>query len=319
MGKWRNVLQRIDEVLQITLSKMKLIMPKPMFEHIQQIQKGIREIKELGEKMIPESVKELDNKLKTVQQQIYKGEWHEVPKTLKSKTREIEARLVTTKAGKKEWKVERMDFPQNEENVFKPLPPFPNLTDPKFKSGDGTCWAIKAFSGPIHAVKLPPGTKIVRVIEPKKDPAGYWWTYKLPQNGRAWREDCAVLENWSKNGCYVEYVVEEPGLYVWEGKISSQIDNGDKSLTNGQYLRGGETQLFIDFDNAINCKFRKTVGALTKKNINWGDSHLGINIPERGITVQHLEATEISPKINSVVATGARTLNVSEKNEFSLK
>ena len=67
----------------------------------------------------------------------------------------------------------------------------------------------------------------------------------MPKDGEAWRLDYAVLEKWSKNGVYVEYVVEEPGLYVWEGKVSGQIDNDSSKETFGQYLGGGATQILV--------------------------------------------------------------------------
>jgi hypothetical protein len=256
---------------------------------------------------------------------MYKGEWNEIPKTLKSSTREVEARLVETVEGGKKWVVERMEFPPAKESDFVPHKDWPNLKKGKFVKKiplpNGKFQIvyekIEAFSGPIRPVKLPPGTKIRRVLDaskPTKSHAdGLWWCYDLPKDGKAWREDFAVLEPWSKNGVYVEYVVEEPGLVVWEGKVSSQIQNNAAEDAYGQYLPGGATQILIDFENPNNAKLRSNVLGLEKKQTNWGDSHFNVNVPDKEVVAQKLKAQEIAPKGNLLFSTGARTSKLNDK------
>lgn len=132
---------------------------------------------------------------------------------------------------------------------------------------------------------------------------------------KTWREEFAVLERWSKNGVYIEYTVEAPGLYAWEGKVASQIDASVGSATSGQYLKGGATQLFIDFKHPANSKYADKIRALPKKPTNWGDSHLNVNIPEKEVTVQVLPMEEVSPKGNSHFATTSRYLKATDKND----
>jgi len=327
LGKWRELLQRLDTVITTTKSKIGNFLPKAYIERLEQIRNGLAALKIEGGKMIPESVKELQLKLRTIEDQMYIGEWIEIPKTLKSSTREIEARLVETVKGGKKWFVERMEFPPAKAKDFQPAKGWPNLKEGDFVAkiklpGGGDLKkfkAIEAFSGPIRAVKLPPGTKIRRVLDASKPTDsfsdGVWWCYELPKDGRAWREDFAVLEDWSKNGVYVEFTVEEPGLYVWEGRAAGQLQNEATKPNFGQYLGGGGTQILVDFKHEVNKRFREKVVRLEKKPTNWGDSHLNVNIPEKEVTVQRLKAQEVAPKGNLVPAGAARTMELTTTQE----
>jgi hypothetical protein len=105
-----------------------------------------------------------------------------------------------------------------------------------------------------------------------------------PGTGPSWRKDCAVLESWSDNGRVIELIVPEGGIYAWEGKIASQIENG-AAVTNGQFLAGGDTQVFIDFMfNDANLAAREEALKLTPRKTNWGGLS-GINVPEKDVTV----------------------------------
>ena len=122
----------------------------------------------------------------------------------------------------------------------------------------------------------------------------------------AWRKDCAVLDSWSSNGYFVEYVVPEGGLFVWEGKIASQIENDFTKHTVGQYLPGGETQLFINFRMPEHAKAQAEVKALTRQKTHWV-GHMGVNVPNTAATVQHLGKHEVTPKrTGTAAAAGAR-------------
>ncbi|HKO50919.1 MAG TPA: hypothetical protein VJV79_24580 [Polyangiaceae bacterium] len=125
-----------------------------------------------------------------------------------------------------------------------------------------------------------------------------------------------MLERWSKNGFFVELVVPEPGLWVWEGKIASQIDSdltvtsntgvAVANPTSGQYLPGGETQLLINFKAPAHAAAQKAVHNLPRKPTNW-TGPLGIDVPDRSVTVQHLGEFEIVPKrTGTAAATAAR-------------
>ncbi|MBN1604243.1 MAG: hypothetical protein JW915_21715 [Chitinispirillaceae bacterium] len=317
LGKFRELLQRLDTVITGAKKRFGAMIPSEWISKLDLIQNGLIKVKVTAEAMIPVAIKGLQARLKVIQDQMYKGEWHDIPKTMKSSTREIEARIVEEifdGAPVKKWKVDKMDYPPNNKSNFVSAKGWPDLGGDAFYRS-GKFETIEAFSGPIRAVKLQPGTKIRRVIEAKGNPAGSWWSYELAKDGESWREEFAVLESWSKNGVYIEYTVEAPGLYAWEGKVASQIDASVGTATSGQYLRGGATQLFIDFKHPANSKYADKVRDLSKKLTNWGDSHLNVNIPEKDVTVQVLPIEEVSPKGNSHFAATSRGLQATDKND----
>lgn len=320
VGKWHELILRMELATDAVLTKLRIVIPNAVIARIQQIKGRLPKVKTIGDKMIPEAVKELQARLRLVQQQMYEGEWLSIPKTLKSSSKEIEARLVTSPAGKK-WEVNRLEFPPAKGSDYHPQKGWPNLrdiNDPRFVETSGTVAnpiykykQIESFSGPIIPVTLPPGTKIYRVITDSSNPTATCWVKNLPPDGITWRNKCAVLSNWSKNGYYIEYIVEKPGLKVWEGKIASQIDNDPNSATFGQYLSGGETQLVIDFKQAENVAFAKKINdpvQTPRKPTNWDPAHISYNVPPSTVTVQLLKAEEIAPKGNLTAATAARTL-----------
>ncbi|MFO7786315.1 MAG: hypothetical protein R6W87_00885 [Halospina sp.] len=89
-------------------------------------------------------------------------------------------------------------------------------------------------------VVLSPGTKIYRIVDERAGNAGGFWAYELPENKEAWRRDYAVKDKWNDNGYYVEHVVGDEGLKVWEGPAAGQ------EYQDGRfYLKGGKKQLFI--------------------------------------------------------------------------
>src|SRR6266850_2044416 len=90
-------------------------------------------------------------------------------------------------------------------------------------------------------VTLKPGTKIYRVIDDSSNPAGGYWTEKLPGSRAEWRSDLAVSSEFNANGKYVEYTVPEgPGLNVWRGATAAQ-----PSPSSGFYYPGGGQQIWM--------------------------------------------------------------------------
>jgi len=92
-----------------------------------------------------------------------------------------------------------------------------------------------------EAVALKPGTKIYRVIDDSSNPAGGYWTEKLPASRAEWRSDLAVRSDFNANGKYVEYTVPDgPGLNVWRGETAAQPLPGSNF-----YYPGGGQQLWM--------------------------------------------------------------------------
>lgn len=321
LGHWHKLVQRIDEVASGILRNARIVIPDAMIRRLEQIQSGIRELRDIGEKMIPESLKELNRRLKEIQKHIHEGEWHDIPSSLKSKTREAEARLVEREiAGKKVkvWELENPPFPPNAARDFRRVEGWPDLGASPWVDIDKKAWVIASFSGPMHAVRIPGGTKIRRVVTETSNKAGPFWAYSLAKDGESWRKDCAVLESWSGNGYFVELTVPADGIWAWEGKIASQIENDAKKAANtmGQFLPGGDTQLFIDFTfNEANFKARELALALDRQPTHWTGLS-GVNVPEKSATLQKLGPNEIESKTGATAAaTGQRALRAGENND----
>lgn len=105
-------------------------------------------------------------------------------------------------------------------------------------------------------------------------------------------------------------------MHVWEGKAASQVDqakalkDGTSNKAYGQYLEGGETQLYIDFTHASNMHAKAEVTLLKKEDTNWM-AHMNINIPERSAAVQKLgkEVIEQKSLASANLATAANLAN----------
>lgn len=112
---------------------------------------------------------------------------------------------------------------------------------------------------------LPPGTKIYRIVDEgsseAKGESGCYWAQELPKGKTAWRGDYAVKDSWNDNGYYVEHTVGDEGLKVWQGKTAGQ----EYEVHNEKefYLEGGETQLYVGYNEIPNLKPKLT---------NWADA-----------------------------------------------
>ncbi|NRQ41962.1 hypothetical protein HRH59_05150 [Rheinheimera sp. YQF-2] len=112
---------------------------------------------------------------------------------------------------------------------------------------------------------LPPGSKIYRLVDEgcseAKGESGCYWATELPKGKAAWRGDYAVKDSWNDNGYYVEHTVGDEGLKVWQGKTAGQGYRKHKGKTF--YLEGGETQLYVGYNEVPNLKPKLT---------NWADA-----------------------------------------------
>ncbi|HKP98477.1 MAG TPA: hypothetical protein VJ385_22290 [Fibrobacteria bacterium] len=315
LGRWRELMHRLEMVLDAVGTEFKGTLPEGMLRSLSELKGKIQALARKGEEMIPNAVKELDERLKAAQRQLYEGEWHDIPKNLASSTREVEARLIDVPGGKK-WTVETMAFKPNGREAFFKREGWPDLSDGKYvdtsDSENPIYQIIPCFSGPMRAVRIPPGTKIYRVVDKNGIAAGDWWVYALPESGKEWREGLAVLDFWNENGFFVEMIVPEEGLLAWEGKAASQIENDpDAVKTLGQYLPGGQIQLFIDLKFEANAKAMEALSKklnkpldriLEKKPTPWTDNYYGLHVPEKETEADFLGPFEIESK-NRLPAT----------------
>lgn len=305
------------------------LIPLSASQHMNALHGSLKGIAAMADTMVPQALKDLNNRLKYIQTLAYQGDWHLIPGAGKTITREAEARLVyDAQLGKDAWKLENAKFPPNTKDIFTPREDWPNLLEGKATQNVdlangrtvATYPVISAFHGPIAARLLKPRTIIYRVVSPDKwsRAEGAWWTAIDPHSisGLYWRVKFAVLQSWSRNGKYVKYVVKDKPLHAWEGKVSSQIDqskslfDGSSNPAYGQYLEGGETQLYIDLEHGSNHHALEEIKNLEKKDTNWTD-HMDINIPEQGLSAQRLGKYVIEQKslTSANLATAANEAN----------
>ena len=112
---------------------------------------------------------------------------------------------------------------------------------------------------------LPPGSKIYRLVDEgcseAKGESGCYWAHELPAGKAEWRSNYAVKDPWNDNGYYVEHTVGDDGLKVWQGKTAGQGYRKHEGKTF--YLEGGETQLYVGYNE---------VPSLKPKLTNWPDA-----------------------------------------------
>lgn len=117
--------------------------------------------------------------------------------------------------------------------------------------------AYETFHGHIEPEILPPGTQLVRVVDPGSFDNSFCWMSKAEfdalKSKAEWREKFAVWRNWNGNGEYVTYTVPPGnGLPVWRGKTASQRleDKGKPIAANEKgdwfWLQGGHEQIVLD-------------------------------------------------------------------------
>lgn len=303
-----------DTISEVLKSRVGQLLPGGMRAKLQRVQAGLLALRELGEKMIPQALKELHAKLKVLQELVYQGDVHTVVTGQKNLTREAEALLLRNgvraaiKAGKwpqnlvipknkKEQKMLEELFDQSKiaegwpnllrsaekhpgygENIkyYKPLSTF---------SGKITAWGPEQFAGQTLYRSFGPGGKLAG----PSNAGGYFWgAGHIPQNAKEWRELAAVLDEWNANGLMVLVTFPsaakirqekelEQALKGWFGNIAEQF--GDK--IKNQYLAGGGKQVGMgSLPSALNAKITELGEAAKAGKLGQGEV-MGVKIEVR--------------------------------------
>jgi hypothetical protein len=293
---FRELITRIQRSIDAVLRRTRWVIPDSMKERLQQLRAAVGQLLALGDRMIPDAVKELNDRLKVIQRHMYNGDYHEIPSSLRSRTREFERGLVRNR---RLPNVDELPFPESRLADYRDDRRWPDLTRGRHYNRNYS--TIRTFSGPVEPVFIPPGTKIYRVIQTDSRKAGDFWALSLPTSGRAWRDDYAVLESWSHDGHYIELTVPPPGLRVWQGKVASQVERNAAKDSYGQVLKGGATQLVIDFAHPFNRTTAPVVNALPLHATGWTD-HMGLNIPSPEVRAILLGEAERAERVGSITA-----------------
>ena len=162
-------LKRVGDGIDFVQNKFGALIPEQARQHMTALKAGLEKVATLIDKMVPQALKDLNNRLKYIQRLAYEGEWHLIPGTGKAITCETEARLVhDALLGKEVWKLEGVKWPQNTEDMFVAKAGWPDMKAdvPKITLTNGKKIEdhslIAAFHGPIAARELAPG-------EPRRD------------------------------------------------------------------------------------------------------------------------------------------------------
>ena len=248
------------------------VLPQNFATRMRQLSRSFEQLKLLGDKMIPEALRELHSSLEQLQKLVRSG-----GKPLPSRQELMlaqtgkktisyveEARLLEGKTAK----VVRHSgkYPQNmaavanakeTARVYKYEAGFPDLFDRV--SEDGIYYPkIAAASGKITNEMLS-GTTVYRSFGPagvthgvtvgESNPIGAFWGVGPPPASVAeWRGPAAVLDEWNRNGhlCIMHI---PPGVKV-PACVSTVSEQYSKSIS-GQYLEGGTRQAVIDFKKPV--------------------------------------------------------------------
>lgn len=304
---FRQLVGRVNTTIDAILRRGRWVLPSSMMERLRQLKAAMQELLALGDRMIPQAVRDLNGWLHTVQRHIYAGSYHEIPSSLRAETRELERGLL------RERRLPRPDelpFPPSTIANYRHRVPWPDLRQGGFHNPSHNPYRnIRTFSGNLQAVALRHPRKIYRVIENAEGRAGAFWSLEKPASGRAWREDYAVLESWNRDGHYIEFEIPpNMTLYVWQGKVASQVETDAAKATYGQVLNGGAQQLLIDLRHPSNAWAMSHVEALPLHPTGWRD-HMGVNVPNeqtRAILLGQAERAERVGEFTAVTrVTGA--------------
>jgi hypothetical protein len=250
--------------------RFRAVLPQSLVARMEQLSHGFEQLKALGDKMIPEALKELHAKLKELQAFVHAG-GKPVPSRAKlmlaqtgqkTVTYAEEARLLEGKvaktirhAGKYRQNLATVQKPRDIAKVYKYEPGFPNLM--KFPTKDGRYPMIAAASGKIENEMLS-GVTVYRsfgkggithgVEVGESFPVGaFWGLGPAPASGKMWRDPAAVLDEWNRNGWLcIMHIPEHVKVPACVSTVSEQFS---KDIA-GQYLEGGARQAVIEHDQA---------------------------------------------------------------------
>ncbi|MDN7592381.1 hypothetical protein [Burkholderia seminalis] len=296
----------ISRVLEARVGRL---LPDKYRAALERVSSGFHTIQDMADKIVPDAIKELNAKLKVLQNMVYRGEVHEIATGGAPKLkREAEAYLQERKFARE---IRRGRFPSAEcmadEGKVEAL--LKAKYGPKIAQGWPDILAkrglmrmfgeqkvftdVATFSGEIKAVtaKELAGKKVYRVFGnpselaswPGGSSAGgrspaFWGVGEPPKTAEEWRRFSAVLDTWNGNGFMVvmqlphDFGDRVPTANAWAGKIAEQF--GEKSPV--QYLEGGADQLVVDFGKL--SEFVTEEGNKIKKQFENFTGHANVHV-----------------------------------------
>jgi hypothetical protein len=249
--------------------RFRKILPQSLIARLEKLSQGFEQIKILGERMIPQALKELHEKLSYLKKVIHAGGVPPPDKATtllaqtgrKTITYAEEARLIESgtakkivRAGKYSQNIASADprARQAIETIYKHEPGFPDLL--KQVDSEGIYFpAIAAAHGAIKNEMLR-GETLFRSFGPegvthnvnvdRSKPIGlFWGRSAAPSTGQLWRPPYSVLDEWNGNGWLS--IIHIPANVQIPACTSIVSEQFGRRLAE-QFLEGGGRQAVIE-------------------------------------------------------------------------
>jgi hypothetical protein len=272
LSKFRAFCDTIIVSIFRCLVRFRRLLPQSLISRMEQLQHAFEQLKALGDKMIPEALKELHEQLSKLQKYVHSG-GRPVPSRAeimyaqtgqKTVTYAEEARILEDKIPKRVRRAgpyQQNMAPVEEESaiakVYKHESGFPDLLI--VRSEDGSYYpAIAAASGKIDNEMLS-GVTVFRSfgqegfthsvhVDPTNPAGMFWGIGRPPDSAEKWRGPWAVLDEFNRNGMLS--IVHIPEHVKVPGCVSTVSEQFSKAIT-GQYLEGGARQAVIQHEKDV--------------------------------------------------------------------
>lgn len=327
-----NVQLAIRKSLDARVGKL---LPDVWRTKLERIGEQFHSLRDEADEKIPQAIKVLNARLKTVQNMVYEGDIHEiatggVPKIKREAEAYLEERKLAREirqgrfpaaecfadGGPVEAKIRAKYAAKIKDGKWPDLLRRQAEDNPAFP-GVKVFQTVASFHGEIEALDASglAGKTIYRAFGKASTHAGessaggmFWGMGTIPKSAEEWRIRSAVLDEWNGNGFIAilhfppDLASAMPTAKGWAGQIAEQFGNEIPA----QYLEGGGHQLFIDLGelSADITEMGKKVKAgeafeTIEKN--------GIRVEFRPTNWTNVEDVYGYSKLDETTAEGART------------
>jgi hypothetical protein len=269
IAQFNGLMDKLVSTLGAIETKLGPVLSGALRQRVAGLQKGCKDLKALGGKMIPTAIKELDAQLRQIQQYIRSGGETTSRATTHTATAGDKAAVHMTDEARllEEYGAKLSPKGGLEQNVAmagENAPDFSHLykheagyADLKTRPKKDHYTLIEAYAGKVVNRQLKEGEEIFRIYGPagtthgvdvgETNAAGAFWGFgKPPKNAEEWRRLSAVKDEWNRDGyMVVGRVPKKADIKACVGLISEQVGE----TIPGQYLKGGGMQAFVLMDS----------------------------------------------------------------------
>lgn len=286
LSKCKDFCATVQLTIKKTLqARVGQLLPDVWRAKLERVGDGFQAVCDLADEMIPQAFKELNLKLKALQNLVYRGELHEIatggmPKIKREAEAYLEERKLAREIRQGKYPSTKCLADNSEDEAlirakYQPMIDrgWPNILFkktpdmPTFK-GINVFESVAAFHGEITAIgpEQLAGKKIYRAYgnetklasRPGGSYAGggqpaFWGIGDVPENAEKWRIPTGVLDEWNGNGFVAilhfpsNLVQRMPEAKAWSGLVAEQFGQ----RIQAQYLEGGGQQLVIDLGSDL--------------------------------------------------------------------